>query len=463
MQQPPDPFDDLVLDTETTIVPSIPHSREAEEAVIGSVLIDPNCLYDLIPFLTRDDFFIHRHRWVWEAFAHMNETGKPIDMLTLTEELDRRGQLAEVGGPAFLTELVTQVPTSLNAESYGHIVHSHAVRRKMINVANHIAQLAYDEQNEIDYAVDEAVRDTASLEVLSAGKTNMVTLGELFGRVFDDVEERAKDPKDVWGFSTGIPKFDKKTGGLQTGELVYVVGAPGAGKTWLDLGWSVELAKQAPGVTISLEMKQLAIGRRILSGVSGVHTRAMKSGFVQDGDWPLLTNALEQYQDLPLYVDDTSYDTRKLRATLAWMQREHGIKWFALDYALLLMDGGKDETEQTKIISANLKRIVHDLNLCGIVLHSVTKVGMGGNDTPTMSDQRGSGQAIHDADVQLFITQLYEKDDEIQNLSPETKKKMATLWCSKGRELEESRFKIHLIRRGNSPFWGEYSDNAPRY
>lgn len=460
-----DPLEDLIFDEmQAPATPSIPHSREAEEAVLGSVLIDPNSLYDLIPFLSSNDFYIHRHRWIWSAFVRLHDRVIPIDMLTVTDELDKAGQLEEIGGPAYLTALITQVPNSLNAESYGRIVHAHAVRCKLINAANNIAQLAYNEETEIEHVVSEAIKETSDLEVLSAGKTNLVQVGDLLKLVMDDVEERAKDPKEVWGFATGIPKFDKKTGGLQRGELAYLVGAPGAGKTWLDLGWSVELAKQAPGITFSLEMKNIAVGRRVLSGISGVHTKAMKSGYLNDEDWPKLVNTLGECEKLPLWIDDTSYDTNRLRATLAWMQREHGIQWFALDYALLLMDGGKDETEQSKNISANLKRIVHDMNLCGLVLHSVTKVGMGVSDSPNMGDQRGSGQAIHDADMQLFITNVYEKDPEITNLSQETKKKMATLWCSKGRELEESRFKIHLIRKGNSPFWGEFSDDRkPRY
>jgi len=125
---------------------------------------------------------------------------------------------------------------------------------------------------------------------------------------------------------------------------------------------------------------------------------------------------------------------------------------------MLLTDKGKDETDQTKIISANLKRIVTDLNIGGIVLQSVTKVGMGKDEQPNMSDQRGSGQAIHDPDIQLFITPPYKKDDALQGVPQKTLAKMATLWCTKAREVEEmSRFKIHMTRRGSSPFWGEYT------
>lgn len=449
---PPEPD----LESQAVTPPTIPYNQAAEEAVIGCVLINPLAVYDLA-LLKPEHFYIHRLRWIWKAVLSLEARRVPLDYLTITDELDRQGLLAEIGGPSYLTSLITVVPTSINAEAYGRIVKADAIRRKMITAANKIATLAYDASMEIEQAVGEAVSAAAALEVLSDGQ-NLVRLDQLLGETFDEISERAKDPKEVWGYATGLPTFDKKTGGLQLGELVYVVGGPGVGKTWLDLGWSMELGKQAPGAVISLEMKRGAIGRRLLSGLTGVSTRAMKSGFVNGDDMEKIVVAIDRKSDFPVWVDDASYDTHRLRSTLAWAKQEYGIRWFILDYALLLMDKGKDETEQSKLISANLKRIVHDLNLSGTILHSVVKIGMDGGDSePRMSDQRGSGQAIHDADVQLFLTKLYENDSVVSGLPAEQKKKMVTLWCSKGRELEESKFKIHLVRKGTSPFWGEFA------
>ena len=443
----------MTTDLYPTLV-SVPQSREAEEATLGCVFINPNALYELAPFLHSSHFYIHRHSWIWDAFLALDARRVPIDLLTVADELDRRGQLGEVGGAAYLTSLVNQVPSSINAEHYGRIVAGHAARRAMIKAANRIAELAYDESRSIEECIGEAAAQTSGLEILN-NSADFVNMGDLLSAVYDDVQERAKDPKEVWGMATGLPKFDRKTGGLQLGELTYIAGSPGVGKTWLDLAWAMELGKQAPGALISLEMKRNSIGRRVLSGVTGVSTRAMKSGFMDASDWQPLTDAVQKYEGFPVWIDDSSYDSARLRSTLAWLKREKGIRWFILDYALLMLDAGRDETEQSKIISANMKRIVHDLNISGVVLHSVTKVGMDGEE-PKMGDQRGSGQAIHDADVQLFLTKLYEKDLDVTNLPAEQKARMATLWCSKGRELEESKFKLHLARKGNSPFWSEY-------
>src|SRR5512147_2079162 len=136
--------------------PSIPHSREAEEAVVGAVLINPEVYYDVAQFLSADDFYIHRHKWIWEAFTSLHEQRIPIDLLTVSDELGRRNQLNEIGGPAYLTSLVNQVPSSLNAESYGRIVEGHSVRRKMINAANQIASIAYNEKTSVDDVMNEA-------------------------------------------------------------------------------------------------------------------------------------------------------------------------------------------------------------------------------------------------------------------------------------------------------------------
>ena len=143
-------------DSPAPAAPTIPHSREAEEAVVGAVLINPEAYYDVAQFLAADDFYIHRHQWIWEAYTRLHEQRIPTDLLTLSEELDRMGQLQEIGGSAYLTSLINQVPSSLNAESYGRIVEGHSIRRKMINAANKIASLAYSEENMIDTVMNEA-------------------------------------------------------------------------------------------------------------------------------------------------------------------------------------------------------------------------------------------------------------------------------------------------------------------
>ena len=164
---------------QTPAAPTIPHNHDAEEAVIGCVLINPLAIYDML-FLKPEHFYIHRLRWIWKAMQTLEARRVPIDLLTVADDLERTGQLAEIGGPAFLTSLINQVPTSLNAEAYGRVVKADAIRRDMIDAANRIAQLAYDANMEIEQAVGEAVSATAALEVLSDGQ-NLVKLDDLLG------------------------------------------------------------------------------------------------------------------------------------------------------------------------------------------------------------------------------------------------------------------------------------------
>ena len=433
-------------------------NRKAEEAVIGSVLINPDAYYT-VEFLKPEHFHIHRHQWAWASICRLMEACTPIDLLTVADDLERHGKLAEVGGSAQLTAFVSQVENSLNVGSYARIVEGDAIRRKMLVAAERIAALASDQQKPVSEALADAEGLVAGLELASDGRS-ATHLAELLIDTIADTRARSEAPRAVWGLSTGLPKLDRETGGFHPGEIVYLAGPPNVGKTWCALGWAIALGSQAPGMFVSLEMRKEAIARRLLSGMSKVPTRDLKTGFVRDEQFTLLNDAVQKSEQHNVFIEDGNCDTQKLATMLRWARREHGIRWFILDYALLLQDPG-DEIEKSSNISANMKRIVNELGLAGVVLHSVVKTGMGGEE-PRMSDQRGSGQAIHDADVQLFLTKVSDNDDAARSVLPEHRKRMATLYCTKGRELEDPNFKITLVRQGQSPFFGEYADE-PRY
>ena len=437
--------------------PIIPHSCEAEEAVIGGILIDPDAFDGLATLLTPNDFYIFRHRSIWEAFISLRENHTPIDFLTIAEELDRKGQLGEIGGPAYLTSLLNQVPTSVNIEAYGRIVQATSVRRKILNACNQTAQLAYDQSRTAEDILFQVAEKFGSLAATSNIGWEVEGLGDVVSREYDNIEARARDPKEVWGMATGLPKLDRETGGLQEGELTYLAGEPGAGKSWLALTIADHLAdNNIPGAFISLEMKKSKIVHRLLAGRSGVRTRAMRSGFLGEDDWPKITIAVEKLGDLPLYLDDRSTNCAGLRAILFRLKREKKIRWFVLDYLLKLVDSGKDDTERTANISDALGKICHDLDLAGVVLHSITKAGMDTRGDPIKAWLRGSGQLLHDAD-NIFVLTAYAPGSGTM-ITETDKKTRATLWMKKGRELEDSMFNIHLVRKSPSPFFGELDE-----
>ena len=220
--------------------PSIPHSREAEEAVVGAVLINPEAYYDVAQFLQADDFYIHRHKWIWEAFTRLHEQRTPVDMLTLSDELESVGQLAELGGPAYLTALINQVPTSLNAESYGRIVEAHSIRRKMINAANQIASLAYNEESLVDTVMDEAEKAVFNVSERRL-KHDLVPISSVLSEYYDRIDDLAKRDEEIFGVPTGFIDLDKLLGGLQPSDLLIIAGRPGQGKS----GFLLSVAKNA--------------------------------------------------------------------------------------------------------------------------------------------------------------------------------------------------------------------------
>src|SRR5512146_782694 len=201
--------------------PSIPHSREAEEAVVGAVLINPEVYYDVAQFLSADDFYIHRHKWIWEAFTSLHEQRIPIDLLTVSEELDRVGQLQEIGGPAYLTSMVNQVPSSLNAESYGRIVEGHAIRRRMINAANQIASLAYSESNLVDTVMDEAEKAVFNVSERRL-RHDVQPIREVLSDYYDRVDDLAKRPEEFFGVPTGFIDLDRMLNGLNPSDLLII-------------------------------------------------------------------------------------------------------------------------------------------------------------------------------------------------------------------------------------------------
>jgi replicative DNA helicase len=219
---------------------AVPHSREAEEAVVGAVLINPEVYYDVAQFLSADDFYIHRNKWIWEAFTRLHEQRIPVDLLTLSTELENANQLADVGGSAYLTSLINQVPSSLNAESYGRIVEGHSIRRKMITAANKIASLAYKSDDSIDNVMGEAEKTIFGVSERRT-KHEVQPIRAVLSDYYDRIDELAKRPEDFQGVPTGFTDLDRLLNGLQPSDFLIVAGRPGQGKT----GFLLTIAKNA--------------------------------------------------------------------------------------------------------------------------------------------------------------------------------------------------------------------------
>src|SRR5574341_2543566 len=290
--------------TTAPTTPSIPHNREAEEAVVGAVFINPEVYYDVAQFLNADDFYIHRHRWIWDAFTSLHEQRIPIDLLTVSDELDRRGQLSEVGGPAYLTTLGNQVPSSLNAESYGRIVESHSIRRKMINAANQIASLAYNEENVVDTVMGEAEKAVFNVSERRL-RHDLQPISSVLSDYYDRIDDLAKRPEEFYGVPTGFIDLDRLLSGLQPSDLLIIAGRPGQGKS----GFLLSVAKNA-GLThkkhvaiFSLEMSNEQVVQRLIAQETGIDSQRLRTGKLADNEWPLFTHAIEVLSDTHVFLD----------------------------------------------------------------------------------------------------------------------------------------------------------------
>ena len=235
-----DDFPPPSQETPTLDAQVVPHSREAEEAVLGAVMINPEAYYDVAQFLQADDFYIVRNRWVWEAFTRLHERRIPIDFLTVTEELDRVSQLADAGGPAYLTSLINQVPSSLHAEAYGRIIEQNAVRRRMLTAANEIARLAYNQEQAIDTVIDEAEKSIFGLSERRL-RHDVTPIKQVLSDFYDRIDELSQRPEEIVGVPTGLIDIDRLLGGLQKSDLLIIAGRPGMGKT----GFLLSVAKNA--------------------------------------------------------------------------------------------------------------------------------------------------------------------------------------------------------------------------
>src|SRR5512141_3159608 len=403
---------------------AVPHSREAEEAVVGAVLINPEVYYDVAQFLQADDFYIHRHRWIWEAFASLHEQRIPIDLLTIGEELDRRGQLSEVGGPAYLTTLVNQVPTSLNAESYGHIVESHSIRRKMIAAANSIASLAYDEDSTVDNVMDEAEKAVFGVSERRL-RHDMAPIREVMSVVYDQVDERARRSEEIFGVPTGFIDLDKMLGGLQASDLLIIAGRPGQGKSGflLSIAKNASLTHKKHVAIFSLEMSNEQVVQRLIAQETGIDSQRLRTGKLQEQEWPLFTHAIEVFGDTHIYLDDTPAITPlQLRTKCRRLHMEFGLDLVIVDY-LQLMGGdtrNDNRVQEVSYISRNLKILARELNVPVLAAAQLSRaVEQRSDKRPVLSDLRESGSLEQDADIVMFIYRpdQYEKDTVKQNVA----------------------------------------------
>ena len=402
----------------------VPHSREAEEAVIGAVLINPEAYYDVAQFLQADDFYIHRHRWVWEAFTRLHEKRSPVDFLTVAEELDNMGQITEIGGPAYLTALINNVPTSLHAEAYGRIVEETAIRRRMLTSANDIAKLAYNQDLAVDTALDGAEKSVFSISERRLTR-DLQPIQHVLSEYYDRIDQLAGRDEETYGVPTGFIDLDRLLGGLQPSDLLIIAGRPGMGKT----GFLLSAAKNAAQTykkhvaIFSLEMSNEQLVQRLIAQETAIDSQRLRTGKLSEDEWPLFTHAIEVLSDTHIFLDDTPAITPlQLRTKCRRLHMEYRLDLILVDY-LQLMTGDthvENRVQEVSYISRNLKVLARELNVPVLAAAQLSRaVEQRTDKRPMLSDLRESGSLEQDSDVVMFIYRAdqYEQDTLKQNIA----------------------------------------------
>ncbi len=402
----------------------VPNSREAEEAVLGAVMINPEIYYDVAQFLQADDFYIHRNRWIWETYNRLHERRIPIDFLTVTEDLEQMNRLAEIGGPAYLTTLVSNVPSSLHAVAYGRIVEDTAIRRRMLTAAGDIARLAFEQESSVDTVMDEAEK-----AIFNVSERRLTRELQPIRRVLSDYYDRldilARRAGETMGVPTGFIDLDRMLGGLQSSDLLIIAGRPGMGKTAFILSAAknaAQLHKKHVAI-FSLEMSSEQLVQRLLAQETGIDSQRLRTGEIKEEEWPILTHAIEVLSDTVIFLDDTPALTPlQIRTKARRLHLEFHLDLITVDYLQLMSSGTRSENrvQEVSYISRNLKVLARELNVPVLAAAQLSRaVEQRADKEPQLSDLRESGSLEQDADIVMFIhrPEMYEKDTMKHNLA----------------------------------------------
>ncbi|MBC8471753.1 MAG: replicative DNA helicase [Planctomycetes bacterium] len=404
-----------------SVMRSMPESLAAEAAVLGSMLIDPECIGDVVEHLTAEAFYRVEHRYIYDALITLYEKnqGVGIDAVLLREELIKRNQLEEVG-VEYIVKILDSVPSSANVGYYAGIVKDKMLLRELISTAGEILDSAYSQTGETAEVLDEAEQKMFSItdKNISGSAT---ALKDLVARSFELIEKR--QGIHVTGLPTGFYELDELTCGLQDGEMIIVAGRPSMGKTSLALNIAehIGLMEKIPVAIFSLEMGQQQLAEKFLCSISGIESQKVRRGSLNDEAFKKLADACAELSETPIYIDDSSTLTPlELRAKARRLKSRHDIRCILVDYLQLMhLGSGRVESRQMEIttISRYLKALARELNIPVIILSQLNRSPESRESTqhrPRMSDLRESGSIEQDADVIMMLHRedYYNKDKE---------------------------------------------------
>ncbi|MDD9858293.1 MAG: replicative DNA helicase [Gammaproteobacteria bacterium] len=402
-----------------------PQALEAEQSLLGGLLLDNRKWDEVAGAVSADDFYNHHHRLIFEAISRLQEDSTPADIVTVSEWLEKRENLDKAGGPVYISELANNTPGTANITAYAEIVRARAILRSLILAANDIAESAYNPRERsprevLNYA-EQLVFEISERD--GRRRREFTSLQDLLARSVERIDQLAESKESITGVPTGFSDLDDMTSGLQPGDLVIVAGRPSTGKTAfaLNIAEYAAVEKKLPVAVFSMEMPGEQLSMRLLSSMGRIDSNRIRTGRLDDSDWPRLSSALKILGDARVFVDDSvGLNPLELRSRARKLYREkNGIGLIIVDY-LQLMDSASTEQNENRAtqisgITRSLKMLAKELNVPVIALSQLNRsVEQRPDKRPVMSDLRESGAIEQDADVIFFIyrDELYNEDSE---------------------------------------------------
>jgi replicative DNA helicase len=402
-----------------------PQNIEAEASLLGSILIDKEAIIKIADIVSADDFYVDRNSIIYTAMLDLYEARQPLDLLTLSNKLDSVQELDRIGGSAYLTELVDSVPTAAHVVHYAGIVSHKATLRRLITAAQTITGLGYEESTPLESLLDRAEQTLFEVSQKNL-KQNFISISSILAESFDRLDELHRDKNKLRGIPTGFKELDNVLAGLQRSDLIILAARPSMGKTTLvqNIAQHVAVKEGIPVGFFSLEVSKEQLIDSWLASESGVDSWKLRTGNLDDSDFPKINEAMARLSEAPIFIDDSAMaNVLEMRTKARRLQSEHDLGLIIIDY-LQLMSGTKSgndgRTQEVSEISRGLKGLARELNVPVIALSQLSRsVESRSPAIPQLSDLRESGSIEQDADVVMFIYRddYYRKDSEKPNIA----------------------------------------------
>lgn len=410
---------------ETSMLNKVPpHSLEAEQSVLGAMLLDKDAIAKAIDILVVDDFYREAHRIIFDAVVTLYNRAEPVDLIMVTELLRQKNALESVGGASYISSLANMVPTAANAEYYASIVKDKSIYRALVNAGNQISSMGFESGQDVEQTMDRAQQLIFNISQKGRIKT-IDDMNTVLMRTFDRIERLYETKGAVTGVPTGFTEMDRMLSGLQPSELIIIAARPSMGKTALALNIAthVALSEKKPVLIFSLEMSQDLLAQRMLCAQASVNAQELRRGNLTDSDWPKLSQAIGRLSEAPIFIDDTpTISALEIRSRARKLKIEKGLGLIVIDYLQLIQGKGKTESRQQEIaeITRSLKSLARELEVPVLSLAQLSRaVEATADKKPMLSHLKESGEIEQSADVVAFIyrDEYYNVDTENKNIA----------------------------------------------